>query len=176
MAWSLEHCKYFILGCQNLLVSTDHQPLLGLLNTKRDLASIQNNRLCELKERTFPYSFFVQYNPGKWHRGPDAFSRNPVKVCGIEHVELEDDYTEAFIETIVMEKLKEICSVEPAPADSNFLSLENIKLAAAEDSEYQLLIETIKKGFPNTRSMTDPKLRQYFSVKDRLSLIKYNIN
>ena len=65
--------------------------------------------------------------------------------------------------------------MEPAPVDSNFLSLENIKLAAAEYSEYQLLIETIKKGFPNTRSMTDPKLRQYFSVKDRLSLIRYDI-
>ena len=64
---------------------------------------------------------------------------------------------------------------EACLADSNFFSLWNIKLAAAEDSEYQLLIETIKKGFPNTRSMTDPKIRQYFSVKDRLSLIKYDI-
>ena len=53
MAWALEHCNYFVLDCQSLLISIVHQPLFGLLSTTRDLGSIQNNRLCKLKERNF---------------------------------------------------------------------------------------------------------------------------
>ena len=76
VAWSLEHARMFVLGCDNLIVSTDHQPLLGILRD-RDLSSIGNPRLLNLKQRTLPYQFTIQHNPGKWHRGPDAMSRNP---------------------------------------------------------------------------------------------------
>ena len=74
VAWSLEHARMFVLGC--LIVSTDRQPLLGILRD-RDLSSIGNPRLLNLKQRTLPYQFTIQHNPGKWHRGPDAMSRNP---------------------------------------------------------------------------------------------------
>ena len=57
----------------------------------------------------------------------------------------------------------------------NILSIEDIRTAASQDNEYQRLVKTIKRGFEDTRSLTDPNLRQYFSVKDRLSLLDHDV-
>ena len=76
LAWSLEHWKLFTIGCENL-ISTDHHPLLGIFISK-ELNSIKNPWLCNLKEKSLKFSFNMQYNPGKWHRGPDAYSKNPI--------------------------------------------------------------------------------------------------
>ena len=69
--------KMFTLGCPNLNISVDHQPLLGILND-RDLSSIKNLRLLSLKEDILAWQFKITYNPGKWHKGPETVSRNPV--------------------------------------------------------------------------------------------------
>ena len=34
VAFSLHHSRLFTLGCPNLIVSTDHEPLLGILNER----------------------------------------------------------------------------------------------------------------------------------------------
>ena len=68
VAYALDHSKIFTLGCHKLIVSVDHQPLLGILND-RGLSSISNRRLQNLKESTFPWRFKVFYNLRKWHRG-----------------------------------------------------------------------------------------------------------
>ena len=73
VTWSLANSRMFTLGCPNLIISVDHQPLLGILND-RDLSSIKNPRLLSLKEDTFAWQFKITYNPGRWHRGPDAVS------------------------------------------------------------------------------------------------------
>ena len=39
LAWGLEHSQIFTLGCNDLLVAVDHQPLLGIFND-RELSSI----------------------------------------------------------------------------------------------------------------------------------------
>ena len=31
-----------------------------------------------MKEKTLKFKFNMLYNPGKWHRGPDTCSRNPI--------------------------------------------------------------------------------------------------
>ena len=54
----------FTLGCENLLISTDHYPLLGLFNTK-ELNSINKKLQCILKEKNRKFKFHMQYNPGK---------------------------------------------------------------------------------------------------------------
>ena len=47
VAWSLEHSRLFTLGCKNLIVSTDHRPLLGIF-CDRDLGSITNPRISNM--------------------------------------------------------------------------------------------------------------------------------
>jgi len=61
----------FVLGCPNLIVVSDHRPLLAILND-RSLEGIPNPRLFRLKERTLRYRFTIQHTAGKWHRGPDT--------------------------------------------------------------------------------------------------------
>ena len=76
VSWSLKHSRIFTLGCSNLLIAVDHKPLLGILNN-RDIDTIANPRLQNLKESTLGWRFAITHCPGKWQRGPDALSRYP---------------------------------------------------------------------------------------------------
>ena len=58
VAWSLENSRMFTLGCPHLIVSVDHQPLLGILNDK-DLSNISNQRLFNLKTYTIAWCFKI---------------------------------------------------------------------------------------------------------------------
>ena len=79
IAWALEKCRIFVMGCPNLIVVTDHESLKELFGD-RDLSKIQNLRLFRLKEKTLRYRFTFQHCPGKWHRASDAVSRNPTSI------------------------------------------------------------------------------------------------
>ena len=54
IAWALEKCRIFVMGCLNLIVVTDHEPLKGLFRDT-DLSKIPNPRLFRLKEKTLRY-------------------------------------------------------------------------------------------------------------------------
>ena len=56
VAWSLNHARMFVQGCETLIIVTDHKPLLGIFNNR------------ELSNK-------IQHNPG--NGGADAFSRYP---------------------------------------------------------------------------------------------------
>ena len=74
VAYALHQCRYFVLGCPDLTIATDHQALLKILND-RSLADMQNRRLLNLKEKTLSYQFNIVHVPG--NLGPDAASRYP---------------------------------------------------------------------------------------------------
>ena len=76
MVYGLRKCRYFVMGCKDLVVVTDHKPLLGVLND-RSLADMNNRRLLLLKEKTLEYRFEIFHVPGRRHVGPDATSRYP---------------------------------------------------------------------------------------------------
>ena len=88
VVWALEHSHIFTKGCPNLIISTDHKPLLGILNDK-PLEDIKNPRIVRMKERTLSYRYVMKYTRGKWNRGPDALSRNPSSVCFVSMLELK---------------------------------------------------------------------------------------
>ena len=76
MAWALEKSKHFTLGCPNLWVAVDHQPLLKVLGD-RHLEDIPNPRLLNLKEKTLRYKFNIVHVPGLQNKSPNATSRHP---------------------------------------------------------------------------------------------------
>ena len=82
VAWGLQHSRLFTLGCPDLLISVDHEPLLGIFKNQ-DLNSIKNPRIQNFKEATLAWRFNMSYNPGKWHKGPDAVSRKPSPLLSI---------------------------------------------------------------------------------------------
>ena len=49
---ALEKARYFVLGCNDLVIAVDHKPLLKIFGD-RSLESIPNASLCNLKEKTF---------------------------------------------------------------------------------------------------------------------------
>ena len=77
IVYGLHQCRYFIQGCPNLSIITDHKPLLHVFND-RSLADMENRRLQNLKEKTLSFKFDIVHIPGKEHKGPDAASRYPV--------------------------------------------------------------------------------------------------
>ena len=74
VVYGLQKCKYFLLGCEDLIVATDHKPVLGIRN-ERCLADIENRRLRKLKEKTLSFQFKIVHMPGRKHVGLDAASR-----------------------------------------------------------------------------------------------------
>ena len=76
----MEQSKYFTLGCRDLLVVTDHKPLVKIFGD-RTLDEIHNTRLFRLKQRALPWHFEVVYMPGKTNSAADATSRHPTSTC-----------------------------------------------------------------------------------------------
>ena len=76
VAWALEKSKHFTLGCPQLLIAVDHQPLLKVLGD-RHLEDIPNPRLLNLKEKTLRFKFSLVHVPGSKNKSPDAASRYP---------------------------------------------------------------------------------------------------
>ena len=52
ISWSLESSKMFPLGCNNLIVSTDHHSLVGIFGN-RELCNIN---ICNVKEKTLKFN------------------------------------------------------------------------------------------------------------------------
>ena len=76
VAWGLEQSLYFTQGCDDLVVVTDHKPLVKILGD-RTLDEINNSRIFRLKQRTMPWHFEVTHLPGKTNTAADATSRHP---------------------------------------------------------------------------------------------------
>ena len=76
VAWGLEQTRYFTQGCDNLIVVTDHKPLVKIFGD-RTLDEISNSRLFRLKQRTLPWRFEMHHLPGKSNSAADATSRHP---------------------------------------------------------------------------------------------------
>ena len=56
IVWCLRKARLFLLGCPNLILVTDHRPLVKPFGNKK-LKDIINPRLLALKEKTLQYSF-----------------------------------------------------------------------------------------------------------------------
>ncbi|MEL6802565.1 MAG: reverse transcriptase family protein, partial [Bacteroidota bacterium] len=75
VAYALDHARHFVLGCKNLLIVVDHEPLLKILNDRS--LDISSNRLRNIKERTLRYRFTITHIPGAKNKAADAISRRP---------------------------------------------------------------------------------------------------
>ena len=76
IVWGLKKTRHWVSGCPNLVVATDHKPLLGVF--EKDIGDIENPRLRALMEKTLQFYFEIIHLPGVINSGADATSRNPV--------------------------------------------------------------------------------------------------
>ena len=56
------------------------------------------------------------------------------------------------------------------PCGSNNIPT-NLEQQFTSDPTYQLLVQTIEKGFPSTQQQLDPTIRDYWDTKDRLTVV-----
>jgi len=76
VAWDLEQTRYLTQDCDNLVVITDHRPLIKIFGD-RTLDEITNSRLFRLKKRILPWRFDMKHLPGKTSHAANATSRHP---------------------------------------------------------------------------------------------------
>ncbi|KAK3889447.1 hypothetical protein Pcinc_006555 [Petrolisthes cinctipes] len=142
VAWCLRKARLFLLGCPNLIVITDHRPLVKLLGD-RELKDIANPRLFGLKENTLHYRFQIKYLPGKCNSAADFLSRYPA-LCAPPDATDEEDAND-------MEGAMAAATVAALNCDNCIvLDSTTVVQAAAEDPEYQLLVAKVTAAEPLT--------------------------
>ena len=90
VAWALDKARHFVLGCNDLIVATDHKPLLKVLGDRK-MEDIKNPRLYNLKEKTLPFLFRITHVPGKRHFTADSLSRYASGDPNPNKMDLPDD-------------------------------------------------------------------------------------
>ena len=176
IAWALEQTRYFTLGCEDLLVVTDHKPLVKLLGD-RTLDEIDNPRLFSMKQRTLRWRFDIMHMPGKGNHFADATSRHPSPTDDDD----DESYTDTdILSTIMWEEEDEDCDVFEAgvilapvsvPEKFRAITWDVVKNATTEDSTMLELMQLITNGFPDARTQLSEPLRQYWSVRHQLSTV-----
>lgn len=171
IAWALEDTKFFTIGCDKLIIATDHKPLTKIFSD-RSLDDITNTRIFRLKQRTLMWRFNVIHIPGKLIPASDATSRNPAassKNCqewtneNLEHVGIcsTTDHLEGEIIAATKASLNKIQAV----------TWERVKSETQVDPYLCQLKELIINGFPREMSLLPPQLQIYWQYREKLSII-----
>lgn len=114
MAWGLEQTRYFTQGIENLVIVTDHKPLIKIFGDCT-LDEITNSRLFRLKQRTLPWRFAIRHLPGKSNNAADATSRHPSQSCPENTVSLGSpslpDIAELALMNTIRNDTQELCAI-----------------------------------------------------------------
>ena len=166
VAWSMNRSKFFTLGCKNLIVATDHQPLHGLF--KKQLNDISNPRLLRIRSKTLMFSFNVIYTPASSNKGADAVSRNPV---GHDDLIITDEEVIDSIPHSVIARLND----DSTPAEECYIPYAQLQEAIEKDVSYPELQRLISKGFPANKHEIPSNLQCFWGVRDRLTLTRNDV-
>lgn len=152
------------MGCDNLLVVTDHKPLVKLLSD-RSLDEITNPRLFRIKQRTLLWRFDIEHVAGKLQYCADAMSRHPVD----EDIS-EISSTEVF-EGLQLGYLQQHADVNVCSniEDSiHAVTWDRVRLETQKDVNLMNLCEMINSVFPDSKNKMPSPLREYWDNRDRL--------
>ena len=155
MAHALESTRMFTLGNENLIVGTDHKPLVPIMGLK-NLEDIKNPRIRNFKDKTLMFSFRVKHIPGKHLKIADATSRNPVT----KHSDTESEEMETSLSRVQWRRMD----------DDTFrtVSWEQVREAAALDDTVTRLNKFIREGFPEHIAGLDSDLRPLWNKREGL--------
>ena len=167
---ALEKARFFVLGCENLIVAVDHKPLLKIFSD-RSLNDIGNPRIRNLKEKTLRYRFQIIHVPGVKHRAADALSRYPdgepsdqcpAECSALEHLRIDDK-----LETSNLDKDLKDASVS-AIEQLHAVSWDDLKRATNSEESMLQLLQTVETGFPVDRHQLPILIQDYFNLRKHL--------
>ena len=142
VAWGLEQTRYFTQGCDNLVVITDHKPLVKIFGD-RTLDEITNSRLFRLKQRTLPWHFDIKHLPGKTNHAADATSRHPSPSSSEHSASLGVPSIPDLVESALM------ASIRQDTQDIGTISWSLLARETASDTALSSLLKLVKQGTPN---------------------------
>ena len=156
--WALKKGRLFLLGNPLFDVIVDHKPLLKILGDK-PIEDIENPILQSVKENISPFSFRMKHVKGEGNEA-DVLSRYPASSATLE----DEDYS-TEISAI------NIASVYKA-SEAIAITMDVVRAEAQIDDQYVKLVKAIKDhSFAKHKSDELPCLREFHSVKDRLSIV-----
>ncbi len=162
VAWGLSKSKFFTLGCKNLIIASDHQPLVGYF--KKQLSQITSPRLLRIREKTLMYDFKVVYVPAKKNKGADAISRSPVndELNVLFHIDEE-------INEITHSVIASLNDTGVSQDNADCINYASLKAAIDSDNTYKCLRDYIRSGFPESKHMLSTEAQDFWNVRERLS-------
>ena len=146
--------KYFVHGCRDLIIATDHKPLVKLLGNRK-LEDIHNPRLLSLKEKTLSYRFRMRYVSGSRNRVPDATSRFPTSMS--EPSDDNDEDTLEVEQTAYITAISALSSLECVKSTT----WENVQEATANDYTMLELMNTVQGGFKGKYQTLPSHIKPY---------------
>ena len=163
VAWGLEQSKYFTQGCNDLLVVTDHKPLVKIMGD-RTLDEIPNSRLFRLKQRTLPWAFEIAHLPGKTNTAADATSRHPVsnfaELSSLTLHSAQDD-AECAMTAAIRHETQNITA----------LTWERIASETATDPVTRQLMDAIYTGFGDAHRTANDGLAAFWQYRESLHVL-----
>ena len=185
---ALDKSRYFVLGCEELIVAVDHKPLIKIFSD-RSLEDISNSRLRNLKEKTLRYKFRIIHVPGVKNRAADSVSRHPTGKPS--HLTLGDDVASisttpinCFPLSFFLSKLRskptlsdtEDCLISTATCMLNTMGIqsvtwEKVRRATASDENLNNLIGIIESGIPKHRHDLPTNLQEYHQFRNDLFVV-----
>ena len=128
-------------------------------------------RLFRLKEKTLRYRFTIQHCPGKWHSASDAVSHNPATILQARLNVFPADPSRSdiieFDEMDVWVKSTTLLATFGASNNIVLISPDIIHADGCSDLQYNKLIDTKQNRFQKICSLTAPKIREYWELKQR---------
>ena len=173
IAWSLEHTRYFTQGCDNLVIVTDHKPLVKLFGD-RALDEITNSRLFSLKQRTLPWRFSVAHMSGKDNSFSDATSRNPVSSTNEEDVSSSEILAGVMIaesDDTDVDDIAATLSCQDIPGNFRAITWEVVKQETSSDELMRNLSIMINSAFPDEKHDLPAELLPYWNIRNNLYIV-----
>jgi hypothetical protein len=169
VAWGLEQTRYFTQGCDNLLVVTDHKPLVKLLGD-RTLDEITNTRLFRLKQRTLMWKFSIEHQPGVDNHVADATSRHPLHCATLTGI---TEYDNSHDPDMLM-----IAGVQRDLDTLMAVTWQRVQQESKRDCVMEQLVKLVENGFPTSKGDLPLALKSFWEFRDSLFLadgvIMYN--
>ena len=191
VVYALSQTRYYVLGCEDLIVATDHKPLLQILND-RSLTEINNRRLLNLKEKTLGYKFTVVHVPARKNLGSDAASRHPAG--DPDHLLLPGEASDAETQvhtTVTVSCLDSLTSLYQYADDTDaaddtstvaaatcalnavvsVVTWDMVREATASDPTFISLISFLEDGFPDDCRELPADVRPYHRFAASLCVV-----
>jgi len=155
VTFSCQKLHNYIYGNNNIIIYTDHQPLVSII--KKGLDKIQNNRIKRLRMKLFLYTFDLVYLPGKFMYIADLLSRNFIKDKSVK----DDESMKDKIHTV---KVGEIRFSEE--------KINEYKKNMLEDETLKMVTAYYKNGWPKSlgNSENNSELIHYVKLKNEITM------